>query len=74
MLNSSTLLSYITSVCLGDDSWKLGTHKFILHWEEQIRQYEKLVAKTDHFSEAIELHMLQNGPTYDSDWQSINLQ
>jgi hypothetical protein len=60
MLNSSTLLSYITSARLGDGSWKSGTHKFILHWEEQIRQYEKLVSPTNHFSEAIKLHMLQN--------------
>jgi hypothetical protein len=60
MLNSSTLLSYITSARLGDGSWKSGTHKFILHWEEQIRQYEKLVSPTNHFSEAIQLHMLQN--------------
>jgi hypothetical protein len=59
MLKSSTLLSYITSACLRDGSYKSGTHKFILHWVEQIHQYEKLVEKTDHFSEAIKLHMLQ---------------
>jgi hypothetical protein len=35
-LTSSTLLSYITSDRLGDGSWKSGTNKFILHWEEQV--------------------------------------
>jgi hypothetical protein len=59
-LKSSTLLSYITSVRLDNGSWKSGMHKFILHWEEQVRQYEKLVPPNDHFSEAIKLHMLQN--------------
>ena len=59
-LTSSGLLSYITSARLGDGSWKSGTNKFILHWEEQVRQYEKLVQSEDHFSDAIKLHMLQN--------------
>jgi hypothetical protein len=59
-LTSSTLLSYITSAHLGDGSWKSGTNKFILHWEEQVRKYEKLVKKRDNFWEAIKLHMLQN--------------
>jgi len=53
-------LSYITSVHLGDGTWKSNTHKFILNWEEQVRQYEKLVELTDHFSEAIKMQMLQN--------------
>ena len=59
-IESSTLLSYITSARLGDGSWKSNTSKFILHWEEQVRLYEKLVDPTDHFSDAIKLHMLQN--------------
>jgi hypothetical protein len=59
-LTSSTLLSYITSVHLGNGLWKSGTNKFILHWEEQVQQYKKLVKKKDHFSEAIKLPMLQN--------------
>jgi hypothetical protein len=59
-LTSSTLLSYITSTRLGDGSWKSGTNKFILHWEEQVQHDEKLVKKEDHLLEAIKLHMLQN--------------
>ena len=59
-IESSTLLSYITSARLGDVSWKFNTNKVILHWEEQVRSYEKLADPTDHFSDAIKLHMLQN--------------
>jgi hypothetical protein len=59
-LTSSTLLSYITSTRLSDGSWKSSTNKFILHWEELVWQYEKLVKKRDHFLEAIKLHMLQS--------------
>jgi hypothetical protein len=59
-LTSSTLLSYIASVRLSDGLWKSGANKFILHWEEQVWQYKKLVKKKDNFSQAIKLHMLQN--------------
>jgi hypothetical protein len=48
-LTSSALLSYSTSVHLGNGLWKLGTNKFILHWEEQVRQYEKLQEKGPFF-------------------------
>ena len=38
-LQASSLLSYITSVTLGDGSWKGTTHAFILHWQDQVRKY-----------------------------------
>jgi hypothetical protein len=60
LLNSSTLLAYITSAKLGDGAWKSNSTKFILHWEEQVRQYATLVPKSDHFPESIRLQMLQN--------------
>ena len=35
-INSSRLLSYITSVRIGDGLWNGTSHSFILHWQEQV--------------------------------------
>ncbi len=35
-INSSRLLSYITSVRIGDGLWNGTLHIFILHWQEQV--------------------------------------
>jgi len=59
-LDSSNLLSYITSVRLGSGMWKGSTYNFILHWQDQIRLYEKQVSTTDHFSDGQKRVMLQN--------------
>jgi len=50
-LDSSNLLSYITSVCLGSGIWKGSTFSFILHWQDQVCLYEMQVPATDHFSD-----------------------
>jgi hypothetical protein len=60
LMNSSTLLAYITTAKFGDGTWKSGAHKFVLHWEEQVRQYEALVPPADHFGDTVRLQMLQN--------------
>jgi len=36
-IDSSRLLSYITSVRIGDGHWNGTTHHFILHWQEQVQ-------------------------------------
>ena len=59
-IESSTLLSYITSAKLGDGSWKGSTEGFILHWQDQVRKYENQVDKAEHFSDAQKRTMLQN--------------
>jgi hypothetical protein len=59
-LDSSKILQYITSAKMGDGSWKGTAHRFVLHWQDQVRQYHKLVPNNDHFSENILLQMLQN--------------
>ena len=38
-MDASSLLHYITTTQLGDDSWKGTTHAFILHWKDQICKY-----------------------------------
>jgi len=59
-IDSSRLLSYITSVKVGDGQWNGTTHGFILHWQEQVRLYELLVDPSAHFNNCQKMHMLQN--------------
>ncbi len=59
-IDSSRLLSYITSVRIGDGHWNGTSHSFILHWQEQVWLYESLVDTTTHFSLEQMMHMLQN--------------
>jgi len=60
-LQSGTLLKYITTAKAGDGTWKSGFAAFILHWEEQVRQYQSLVpGGTIHFADPIKLQILQN--------------
>jgi hypothetical protein len=51
MIESSTILSYITSVRLGTGEWQGTTESFILHWQNQVRLYERQVPLSDHFSD-----------------------
>ena len=60
MIDSSTILSYITSARLGNGDWKGTTEAFIIHWQNQVRLYEKQVPTTDHFSSGQKRTMLQN--------------
>ncbi len=41
-IDASQILSYVTSVRIGDGSWKGTTHAFVLHWQNQIRIYDSL--------------------------------
>jgi len=59
-IDSSTILSYLTSARLGDGSWKNWTHAFILHWQGQVRKYEALLPVADNFSEGPKKTMLKN--------------
>jgi len=59
-IDSSRILSYITSIRVGDGQWNGTTHGFILHWQEQVRLYESLVDTSAHFNDGQKLHMLQN--------------
>ena len=59
-LDSSKLLKYVTSARIGDGSWKGTSHSFILHWQNQIRLYEKQVDLSEHFSSAQKRTMLEN--------------
>ena len=60
MIDSSAILSYVTSVRLGNGEWCGSTEGFILHWQNQVRLYERQVPATDHFSDGQKRTMLEN--------------
>ena len=60
-MDASGLLTYITSAKLGPEgNWKGKAHGFILHWQDQIRQYELLHPVSSHFPTAVKRAMLEN--------------
>ena len=58
-MDASTILSYITTVRLGDGKWKGSTHAFILHWQDQVRKYNDLCDGTG-LSHKLQHTLLQN--------------
>ena len=60
MIESSNILSYITSARLGNGEWNGTTEGFITHWNNQIRLYERQVPFIDHFSDGQKRVMLEN--------------
>ncbi len=73
LIDSSFLLSYITSVRIGDGHWNGALHSFILHWQQQFQLYKSLVDSSAHFSPKQKMHMLQNAVhPMDELWQVKN--
>lgn len=60
MIDSSAILSYITSSRLGNGQWKGTTEGYIVNWQDQVRLYERQVPTTDHFSDGQKRTMLEN--------------
>ena len=59
-IEASDLMTYITSTRYGDGAWKGTAHGYILHWQDQVRQYEQLIPVTGHFSNIMKRAMLEN--------------
>jgi hypothetical protein len=59
-LDTSKLLSYITSAKIGDGTWKGTAQNFILHWSDKVRLYEKQIDVAQHFTDTLKRVMLQN--------------
>ena len=59
-MESTDLLSYITSTRLGTGDWRGTNENFILHWQDKVRLYEKQVPIADHFSDGQKRTMLEN--------------
>ena len=60
IMKTSSILSYLSSTKLGDDSWKGSIQDFLLHWQDQLRQYDKMVARKDQPSDNVKRIMLEN--------------
>jgi hypothetical protein len=59
-MESSVILSYITSSRLGEGTWNGTTKSIIINWQNQVWLYKKHVLPSDHFSEGQKRIMLQN--------------
>jgi hypothetical protein len=73
-LDSSTMLTYITSSRLGDSTWKSGTHAYLLHWQDQIRKYEAIIPPSDHFAPGQKGTMLENAVQAIPDLRQVQIQ
>jgi hypothetical protein len=60
MIDSSMILSYITSVRIGNGEFHGTAENFVLHWQQQVRLYQRQVPTTDHFSDGQLRTMLEN--------------
>jgi hypothetical protein len=43
IINTSNILSYLASTCLDSTNWKGTSQDFLLHWADQLRQYEGML-------------------------------
>jgi len=50
IITAAELLSYITTATLGKNTWNGTTTSFVLHWEEQVRLYERYVDVQSRFT------------------------
>ncbi len=57
-MDSSTILSYITSARLGTGEWRGSAEGFIMHWLNQVCLYERQSSKT--FDDDMKRTMLEN--------------
>jgi hypothetical protein len=73
-LDSSSILTYITSSRLGDGTWKGGAHAYLLHWQDQVRKYEDLIPKEAHFVDQQKLTMLENAVSSIPDLRQVQIQ
>ena len=60
VIDSNTLLQYITTARIDDGSWNGMTEQFVLHWMEQVRLYEDLVDPDATLVDAVKLTLIPN--------------
>ena len=73
-IDSNELLSYLTSTKLNKTQWRGTHHAFVLHWCDQLRKYEDLMDKKDHFSNNVKMVMLQNAVAGVSALHNVKIQ
>jgi hypothetical protein len=61
-IESQRILSYITSTRFktADSGWRGTSHSFILHWQNNVKEYQDMVPPDNNFASAVKLSMLQN--------------
>jgi len=62
-IKANALLQYITSVKYDDGKWRGTLKAFIIHWCEQLQQYNQLSGKAGtvaQFMDPVKVQMLQN--------------
>ena len=60
VIDSNTLLQYITTACIVDGSWNGMTEQFVLHWMEQVRLYQDLVDPTAVLVDAVKVSLISD--------------
>jgi hypothetical protein len=60
LLDQSQLMVYITTIKIGDGSWRGSAASFVLNWQDNVHEFEKLSDAKNHFSDEWKLIMLQN--------------
>ena len=63
-IDASSTLKYITSAKLGEGTWNGTTVGFISHWQEQVRQYNKIVDAVDVIGPNL-MHTMLKTAVYD---------
>ena len=73
-IDTNELLSYLTSTKLNKAQWRGTHHAFVLHWCDQLRKYEDMMDKKDHFSYNVKMVMLQNAVAGVSALHNVKIQ
>ena len=60
VIDSNTLLQYITTACIVDGSWNGMTEQFVLHWMEQVCLYQDLVDPTAVLVDAVKVSLISD--------------
>lgn len=73
IITAAELLSYITTATLGKNTWNGTTTSFVLHWEEQVRLYERYVDVQSRFTTELKRTLLQNAVNGITDLRQVKL-
>lgn len=73
ILTATQLLSYVTTARLGSDTWNGTTTSFVLHWEEQVRLYDRYSDVQSRFGSVMKTTLLQNAVNGITDLRQVKL-
>lgn len=73
-LDSSEILAYITTIRLGDGTWRGNTESFIIHWLDELRKYESIIPSGAGLSEEQKRSTLENAVYPISELRAVKTQ